>query len=140
MIASSLSSREQPERRAREYLIYRRKTSQHGKNSPPKWAVELCEDYQQLKALPLPGFFFWPGGQKPFLFAPLVLAVAARFDIPVVLACGGVPVTRAFLLGAACVTARPELKARIAAAATEMLSVRMIFLQCLVERLLPFNT
>jgi hypothetical protein len=75
----------------------------------------------------LPGFLAWPGGQKPLLFAPRVLAVAERSDIPVVLACGGVPLTRAFLFGPAWVTARPELKARMAAAATEMLSVRMIF-------------
>jgi hypothetical protein len=53
---------------------------------------------QQLKALPLPGFFAWPGGQKPLLFAPRVLAVAERSDIPVVLACGGVPLTRTFFI------------------------------------------
>jgi hypothetical protein len=88
---------------------------------------ELCADLQQLKALPLPGFLAWPGGQKPLLFAPRVLAVAERSDIPVVLACGGVPPTRTFLFGPAWVTARPELKARIAAAATEMLSMRIIF-------------
>jgi hypothetical protein len=80
-----------------------------------------------VKNASLAGLFTWPGGQKPFLFAPRVLAVAERSDIPVVLACGGVPPTRTFLFGPAWVTARPELKARIAAAATEMLSMRIIF-------------
>src|SRR5262249_46783464 len=46
---------------------------------------------QQLNALPLPRFFAWPGGQKPRLFAPLVVATAERWVRPLTLACGGEP-------------------------------------------------
>jgi hypothetical protein len=46
-----------------------------------------------LKALPRPGFFAWPGGQKPRRLAPCRLATSERELSPVVLACGGTPVT-----------------------------------------------
>ena len=46
-----------------------------------------------MKALPLPAFFFWPGGQKRGLFAPCRPATSERDEVPVVLACGGESVT-----------------------------------------------
>ena len=42
-----------------------------------------------MKALPLPAFFFWPGGQKRGLFAPCRPATSERDEVPVVLACEG---------------------------------------------------
>ena len=50
---------------------------------------DLQKRVQQLKALPLPAFFFWPGGQKRGLFAPCRPATSERDEVPVVLACEG---------------------------------------------------
>jgi hypothetical protein len=54
---------------------------------------DLQKRVQQLKALPLPAFFFWPGGQKRGLFAPCRPATSERDEVPVVLACDGESVT-----------------------------------------------
>jgi hypothetical protein len=97
-----------------------------------------------LKALPLPAFFFCPGGQKPGLFAPFLAAVFDRCVAPDVLSRGGVPPFVAELasnpaLDPFCwATAPPTPRARNAAATSEMADgVRMIF--SAVERLLDFH-
>ena len=40
--------------------------------------IRLFDCVEQRNALPLPGFFAWPGGQKPYDLAPRFFAFAAR--------------------------------------------------------------
>src|SRR5262249_18584209 len=83
---------------------------------------------QQLKALPLPGLLAWPGGQKPFLFAPFVLAVGDRSLSPVALAHGGFAHAATFvdelpsnttIAAGCCATEKPALRATSPAAVIE---------------------
>src|SRR5262249_10176489 len=79
-------------------------------------------------ALPLPGFFLWPGGQKPYDLAPRFFVFAARYRwvASVVLRRGEVLFTP--VLVAACAGVKTEPVESTATAAIKMLKERIKFL------------